>query len=213
MAARTDETAFDRFIQLKQLDQISIRSYYLYYATKELQSEQRESWFKFAYSLIAGAIGTATGAIGLAGYLLHLGVVGDAGVIATVIVAATAYPVYSRLRPSRDLQEESLSIRLSIHLDQILKQSVEVSMLAEIPDGGGPKDLVTHLLSDGLSVLLDSVSRVEEIRKELGDGLLKALEEIHTTSDTLESRLRLGKDTLKKYGPLGEKRADSGFRA
>jgi len=211
MAGRDEESDLERFLQIKLLDQISIRSYYQFYAAQEALSQQEQSWFKFMYSTIAAVMGSTTSIVTVVAYFQKIGVLALGGIVALVVLAVGVYPVYTRLRPPKSADLIPDTLRLAIHLDQIQKQSVELLLLDRMQASLKTDEIVQRMRTEDVTILRGSLHTVRKIVKALGTKLPKALKDIHITPEFLEERLQLGDSVLGRFGgPAPEGGASAG---
>jgi hypothetical protein len=200
-----DITELRDFLELKSLNQISTRVYYLYYRTLTAFKEQRDSLSKYSFDTIMAVI---DGVLAIGALLTFLQGVADVYKVTAILVTATVvvvlFIVRERIRPKGELATLTGTLRLAVHLDQILKQASEVMLLGKVLERKSDDRLVKDLATDNCAVLRDSIDSVERLVKDLGSDkkLEEALEDIHIDRSVLDRRIRLGKSTLEKYERL-----------
>jgi hypothetical protein len=200
-----DITELRDFLELKSLNQISTRVYYLYYRTLTAFKEQRDSLSKYSFDTIMAVI---DGVLAIGALLTFLQGVADVykvtAILATATVVVVLFIVRERIKPKGELATLTGTLRLAVHLDQILKQASEVMLLGKVLERRSDDRLVKDLATDNCAVLRDSIDSVERLVRELGTDkkLEEALEDIHIDRSVLDRRIRLGKSTLEKYGKL-----------
>lgn len=199
MIGKDAEGDLERFLQIKLLDQISVRSYYQFFAAQEALSQQNQSWFKFMYSTIAAVLGSTTSIVTVVGYFQKIGALAIGGIVALLVLAVGVYPIYTRLRPPKSADVIPDTLRLSIHLDQVQKQSIELLLLDRMQDPLKADEIVQRMKTEDLTILQGSLQTVRKIVRDLGKNLPKAMKDIHITQEFLEERLQLGDSILKRF--------------
>lgn len=116
-------------------------------------------------------------------------------IISALILLASLLVVKEHIAPKGELAELTKTLRLAVHLDQILKQASEIMLLSRLLEKQPDDRLVKDLASDDATVLKYSIDSVEELVKQLSQDqkLEGALEDIHIDDAMLERRVKLGK--------------------
>jgi hypothetical protein len=190
------------FLELKDLNQISVRIYYLYYRTLEAFREERDSLFRYSFDTITAVVG---GFLGIATFVVFLQQLADiykgAAVVFTVGVIVILLFVRERLVPRGELAVLRDTVRLGIHLDQLFKQSVEVMWLDKLLENPKGKEMAADFVFDCCTVLQDSISSIEDILASLrkSNKLKEAMEELHIDETLIERRVELGKRLLTQH--------------
>jgi hypothetical protein len=127
-----------------------------------------------------------------------------AAVLLLIVVAVLLLFARERLAPRGELATLTETLRLAVHLDQILKQAVEIMLLGRLLKRSPKDQLVKDMASDNCCILSDSIGSVEDLVGKLtkDQKLEKALEEIHIDHTVLQRRIALGKSVLEKYRSL-----------
>ena len=205
--ADKDEVDLSDFYEIKNLDQISIRLYYLYYRMLEAFKEEKISLFKFSFNTITAVTGAFLGFIAIITFLQELDNIYKMIAIIAAIGAVTILLILKQLMQPKDEDFATLSkeIQLGMNLDQIFKQSTECLMLLKLLDKISDKNLVEELIADNITILKRSISYTDELMVQLKkqNRFEKALKSISIDNAFLERRIKFGKSVLSKIEKTG----------
>ena len=200
--ARNSNLSFDDlqdFLQLQDLNQISTRVFYLYLRPVQASEEDRTTLFNYFLAIL----GSITGAGGLIVALLNYGNVRvlDWTLVGSVVIIVILLIVRIVVDPNAKAKQDLNKIWLSLHLDQIEKQSIQILALQSILKRDPNNAYAKELQQDSCTVLRDSLKRVGDI-KAIGDNKLKeALGSIHVSKELLSRRISFGNKTLDENCP------------
>jgi len=185
------------FLEFRNLNQISTRVFYLYLRTVEAAEEDRTTLFNYFLSVlgsIAGAAGLILISLNFGKLAIYYTILGMAIIIGALVI------VRKLIDPNSKAKQHVNKIWLSLYLDQIEKQSMEIIALQNISKDDANSTYATDLSQDCCTILKDNLARVNKIREALGEKNWKpALESIHITQTFFDRRMNLGKAILQKY--------------
>jgi len=175
----------------------------MYLRMLEAFKDERKSIAAWSYNTIVAvlgglsAIGTFISGI-VQGWFVMTTIA--AGGITAIIVVLLVW-LKKRFIPSGEIAALSETLRLGIHLDQIIKQSSELRLLIEYLNKNPKDELASGLAEDAATILEDSIKIIEEIREQLQqkNKWSEALRELHINEDTVKRRIDLGNSLLTKY--------------
>ncbi len=201
--ADKDEKDLSNFYEIKSLDQISIRIYFLYYRMLEAFKEEKISLYKFSFDTIIAVTGVFLGFIAIITFLEELDNIYKMSAIGAAIGAVIILLILKQLKLPKDEDFATISteIELGMSLDQIFKQSTECLLLLKLSDKiTDEDDLVKELIADAITVLKSSLDNTDELVTKLKkqNRLDNALKSISIDNAFLERRIKFGKSVLEK---------------
>jgi hypothetical protein len=199
-SANRDQTSDDLrdFLQQRNLNQISTRLFYLYLRTVQASEQDRTTLFNYLLTLL-GTITTVGGFILAVLNLASTDVV-IGSVLGVIIIIVALVIIRKIFDPNRKTKLDLDKIWLSLHLDQIEKQSLEILGLKSILKRDAENTYALELRETSCDILKSSLDRVTEIKKAIGStNLPGALKSVHISEDLMNDRMNFGKRILDEY--------------
>ena len=198
------------FLGLKNLDQISIRLYYLYYRLLETLREEKMSFFRYTYDTITAVIGGFLGIVSLYVFIKDLDDIYKAsavGVTIAVIIGLIFLKEMKKPKSKPEYENLSDNLELAINLDQIFKQANQCILLMSMSKKNPGDSDIKDFLSDSYDILKDSITYVEKLTKKMKEEktLEEALKMIHINQKFLERRIKFGNSVLSKCESVSNK--------
>jgi len=204
----SDDTERDlsNFLNLRNLDQISIRIYYLYYRLIDVLREEQISTFNYSYNTITAVVGGFMGILSLLTFVQNLDDIYKGGaIIATIIVIVVLVWYKGRTKPKKvDYENFTEQVTFAINLDQIFKQANQCLMLINLLKKHENDSEIKDFLSDSYDILQDSLNYVEKLYKDMkkADTFDNDLKSLHINEKYIDRRLKFGKSVLEKSATL-----------
>jgi len=166
--------------------------------------EQRGSLFRYSFNTVIAVIEALLAVVTFMTFLQGLAAVYQVtAAVATLVALVILLFLRERIAPSGELTALRETLRLALHLDQILKQASEIMWLTGFLDKHPDNETVRDLAADNCTILRDSIDSAQKLEKQIGEEELdEALEDIHIDKAYLRRRLTLGRSVLEKCEAL-----------
>ena len=196
------ELGLQDVLELISTDEISTRTYYVYYRLVQGVEEQKAGAFETSYNTMLATLSAVFALIGVVTIFQDVAdAVKASVVVGVVLVLLVLYLSKGHFRPAKgkDLDD---TIRLAIHLGEINQFARQIRLLLKVKDEPATREMKKALLLERLDYLKKVASEITAVKGALESKdeaqMKQDLDSIHVDMPFVEARIALATSVIRE---------------